>query len=297
MITFTYYALNILLNAAQSLWDILPYVLAGVIVSELLRFTRWIELVSKWAGKNHVISILSAVVIGAVSPLCTYGTIPVVLQLFRAGMPIYPLLSFLVSSSMMNPQLFIMTWGGIGLNFAVMRTIVAMIFAALVGVIACFIPVKWMIKDRIPNNNSGSSEVNCLHKHFSWGRYMRNIIGSLEYIGLYIVFGVILGSAVEALIPGRVTQYLFSAGTLESILVASLVSIPAYVCGGGAVPLIGSLIESGMSKGAAAAYFNVGSATRIQALMALSAIFKPICLVIYVLMLVAFSLAAGVIVH
>lgn len=298
MLTFSYFLLHILLTAAQSLWDLLPYVVAGTALGEALRFTRYADLLAARTRKNPVLSIFSAVVIGAVSPLCTYGTIPVVLQMGRSGMPVYVMLSFLVSSSMTNPQLFIMTWGGIGLDFAIMRTVMALLFGMLVGVIAYFVPDQWMLKGQIleQQTDEGAGS-NCNPKTFSWGLYFRNILKSLEYIGLYIVIGVMIGSAIEVLIPGKVAQYMFQSGTLQSVLVASLVSIPTFVCGGGAVPLIASLMESGMSKGAAAAYFNVGSATRIQSILSLAALFKPLCLIFYVLLLIVFSLAAGIVVQ
>ncbi|NLG83188.1 MAG: hypothetical protein GX493_00970 [Firmicutes bacterium] len=45
---------------------------------------------------------MGAALLGMVSPFCTYGTVPVVLRLFRAGMEPAPLVTFLVTSSLMN---------------------------------------------------------------------------------------------------------------------------------------------------------------------------------------------------
>jgi len=88
-----------------------PYVLAGVILGEILKLTSWTKLVYVWTAKSRFLSILTASALGMISPLCTYGTVPVILQLFRAGVPLAPLATFLSVSSEMNPQLLVFTWG------------------------------------------------------------------------------------------------------------------------------------------------------------------------------------------
>ena len=77
------------------------------------------------------------------------------------------------------------------------------------------------------------------------------------------------------------------------MLVMAVLSIPLYTCGGGAIPAVGSLISGGMSKGAALAFLNVGSATRITTLSALAAIVRPLFIVVYVIILITFSVIMG----
>ncbi|NIO71195.1 MAG: permease, partial [Anaerolineae bacterium] len=43
---------------------------------------------------------------------------PVLVQLLRHGVPPAPLLTFVVASSLMNPQLFVLMLGGLGLEMA-----------------------------------------------------------------------------------------------------------------------------------------------------------------------------------
>jgi uncharacterized membrane protein YraQ (UPF0718 family) len=51
----------------------------------------------------------------------------------------------------------------------------------------------------------------------------------------------------------------------------------------------------GMSKGAALAFFLVGPATRMTPLMALAAVLRPGFVVLYVLLMLAFSMISGLI--
>ncbi|MFZ5987944.1 MAG: permease [Bacillota bacterium] len=295
MDTFLYYFIYIALNASETLWDLVPYVLLGTIIGEGLRYTDWTVHIVKGINRTPLLSVLFAIILGLVSPLCTYGTIPIVLQLYRAGTPVPPLVVFLISSSMMNPQLFIMTWGGIGLEFALVRVMMIVLFAAIIGIVSHLIPVSWIINKRILSRPEYDIYTHCSKPAFSWTDYISHILKSFEFVGFYIVIGVILGAMVEILVPGHLTQYFYKAGNVQSILLVSIISIPIYVCGGGAVPFVRSLIENGMSKGAAAAFFNVGSLTRLQTIMALAVVLRPLCLVLYIFILIAYSLIVGII--
>ena len=80
------------------------------------------------------------------------------------------------------------------------------------------------------------------------------------------------------------------------ILAAALIGIPVYACGGGTIPLIASLMGQGMSLGSALAFLTVGPATRITSLAAIATIFRKRFLAVYVLVLLVFSVAAGMLV-
>ena len=128
--------LNLLLEkAGHTLWQLVPYVVSGVILGEILKFTSWTKLIYRGISKSPLFSVVVAAIVGMVSPLCTYGTIPVVLQLFRVGIHISPLATFLATSSLMNPQLFIITWGGLGpeLSFPTRRSSDLLIVRITVG--------------------------------------------------------------------------------------------------------------------------------------------------------------------
>jgi len=87
----------------NNLINLFPYLIIGVLISELLKFTSWTKIIYKWASKSPVIAVISAAIIGMVSPLCTYGTIPVVCELYKSGVHVAPLVTFLAASSLMNP--------------------------------------------------------------------------------------------------------------------------------------------------------------------------------------------------
>lgn len=284
----------------QSCWKnltgILPYLVAGVLIGELLKFTSWTKIIYKWVSKSKVVSVISASVIGIVSPLCTYGTIPVVIELYKSGVHIAPLVTFLSASSLMNPQLFIMTLGGIGLEMALARLFAVFIFSVALGLLSYLIPVKYIVKKNIALYDDGGTKISLRQKKiFIIKQYFVNCLKNLKNVGFYLLIGILLGSLIEVYIPSNWIFNTFQAGRVTSILFAALLGIPMYACGGGAIPMVNSMMERGMGKGSALAFFIVGPATRPAPLAAMAALFKPLYLFGYCAFLILSSVLMGLI--
>jgi uncharacterized membrane protein YraQ (UPF0718 family) len=285
-----------LLKSGRMLVELAPYVVLGVVVGELLRYTRINRLLQRACSSSPLVSTLLAAVLGVTSPLCTYGTVPVVVQLHRAGVPLSPLVTFLSASSLMNPQLFILTWGGISPAMALARAGAVLAFAVLLGTVLHRVPIRFMANARIrdPDEDEGESVPNRLDaKRLVWRDFVRHSYDNLLFVTYYLVIGILLGSAVEVFVPGRWIAMAFQPGKWASVALAAVMGVPLYACGGGAIPLIRKLIDQGMSEGAALAFFIAGPATRITPLLALGAVLRPAFIGVYVAGLLAYALAAG----
>jgi uncharacterized protein len=282
----------ILQLASASLWQFLPWVVLGVLVSEALRYTAIASLLERGCRSHPAIAIPASALLGIVSPLCTYGTVPVVLQLLRAGVPIAPLATFLSASSLMNPQLLFLTWGGLGPKLAVARVLVVFAFGVVFGTITHFLPLRYSVPPRLHDEGEQRPKQ---RPAFTWLGFGKNSARTLRYVGSYVVLGVLLGTLIEVLVPGRWIMAVFGGGGWYRILLAALLGVPLSACGGGVIPLVHGLIEQGMSHGAALAFLIAGPATRIPPLMALATILRPLFVIGYVVLLIAYSVLAGVI--
>ena len=275
------------------LLELSPYVVLGVVASQALRYTKLTAVLQRVCSGAPIISISMAALLGLVSPLCTYGTVPVVLQLYRAGVPLAPLVTFLSASSLMNPQLFILTWGGISPEMALIRFFAVLIFSVLLGVVVHRLPPKWVANAAVLQE-SDPAEPQRARPPFEWRRFLRECYDNTLFIGYYLIIGILLGAAVEVYVPGRWIAMAFRPGQWTSVALAAVLGVPLYACGGGTIPLIRSLITQGMSEGAALAFFISGPATRITPLLALGAMLKSRFIAVYVFVLLAYSLTAGV---
>jgi len=286
----------LLRNCLKTLLSLLPYLIGGILIGELLKFTSWTKLVYTWVSKSPAASVISASIIGILSPLCTYGTIPVVIELYKSRVHIAPLFAFLAASSLMNPQLFIMTAGGIGLEMAVVRTLAVFVFSLTAGLLCYAIPEKFMIrKDMQFYENGGDNIINREKKSFIVRQYGINCLQNLRHLGLYLIIGILLSGIIELYIPKGLISAAFRAGRVQSILAGALLGIPLSPCGGSAIPIVSGMISNGMGKGTALAFFIVGPATRPAPLAAMAALFVPLFLAAYCLFLIVSAIFMGLV--
>jgi uncharacterized membrane protein YraQ (UPF0718 family) len=265
-------------------------------VGELLKFTSWTKIIYKWVSKAPVVSVISASIIGIISPLCTYGTIPVVIALYRSKVRIAPLIALLAASSLMNPQLFIMTAGGIGLEMAIVRTLAVFVFSFAAGMLSYLVPEKFMVRKSINFYDDGCERIaNRENKLFIVKQYFINCLKNLRHIGVYLLIGIILGVIVDLYVPKNLIYAAFRAGRIQSILAGAILGIPLSPCGGAAIPLVSAMIINGMGKGTALAFFIVGPATRPTPLIAMASLFTPLFLAAYCLFLIVSAVLMGLV--
>ena len=289
-----FYFLSILIKSYLTLIELLPYLIVGTLIGESLKYIKLHRLVGRLCSSNRLLSTLIAAVMGIVSPLCTVGTVPIVIRLVYLGMPSTVFIVFLIASSMMNPQLFIMTWGGIDKEIAIARVLTILAFVLLMGLVLRIIPEKYVLnKNKLEEFMKLSHEEAKVNVSFKWKQYFINILKSLEYVGFYVVIGIVVSAAIEVLIPGDAMNKLYGQHKLVQIIIMSFLSIPFYTCGGGVIPIVNAMISGGMSHGVALAFLNVGAATRITVLATMASIVRPLFLFIYILVLITFSIGIG----
>lgn len=284
---------QILINMWQYFLQLAPYVLVGSLLGELLKFTSWTKFIYKWMSKNQYLSIPIAVILGIISPLCTYGTIPVLLSLYRAGIGIVPLISFLSASSLMNPQLFIMTWGGLGAELALVRLLVVFIFGLVIGLISFALPESFIVKKKIICSIEDINVVlNRKKPPFTMKKYIFDVLKNLLFVGKVMFIGIFIASIVDVF-PLELIFSEFNKNETFGVIAAAIAGIPLYACGGGTIPMLSTLLAQGMSRGSAIAFMTVGPATRITSYAALSTILKVRFIILYTVIILVFSVGVG----
>jgi uncharacterized membrane protein YraQ (UPF0718 family) len=280
--------------SGRTLLALAPYVIAGVAVGEVLRRASWKGVFRKSPSTTSALTILTATLLGMASPLCTYGTVPVVLQCLRKGYPLAPLITFLAISSLMNPQLFLITWGGIHLEMALVLVGAVLLLGLIGGLLLQRVPSAWAVNPSIGNQE----DLHNRGRESSDGEsFLSGFWKSLQFVGFYIVAGILLGTLVEVFVPRDWILMILGPDRFHSVLLASILGVPLYACGGGTVPLVRSLMQSGMSQGAALAFFIVGPATRITPLLALATVVRPLFIAAYLVFVFGFALVVGTLYH
>ena len=261
-----------------------PYVAGGILLALLLGRLDLPRRWGHWLNRSRPGTVLGAACLGGASPLCTYGTVPVLMELVRNGASPGPALAFLVASSLLNPQLFILMAGGLGLPLALAQMVGVLLLSLPAGLLArrlrpeIFLSAETLSPDSFPSRHSNA------HNTF---------LRLTETVGLYFVVGVILAALLQILIPPAWTSSLLGAGRWYGVLLAGVLGVPLYTCGGGAVPVIAGLLAQGMSPGAALAFFLAGPATRLTSLAALGTLLNRRALIAYTVYVIVGAALVG----
>jgi uncharacterized membrane protein YraQ (UPF0718 family) len=280
-----------------------PYVAGGILLAALL---GQLDLPRRWGprlSRSGPGAMLGAACLGGASPLCTYGTVPVLAELLRGGASPGPALTFLVASSLLNPQLFLVMAGGLGLRLALAHVAGVLLLSLPVGLLARRLRPEVFLGTEVlsptstlPNSHTPALSHPLTSSRPNKGRsedFIHALLRLTETVGLYFVVGVILAASLQTLVPPVWVSSLLGTGRPSGVLLAGILGVPFYACGGGAVPVIAGLLAQGMSPGAALAFFLAGPATRLTALAALGTLLNRRALVAYVAYVVAGAALAG----
>jgi uncharacterized membrane protein YraQ (UPF0718 family) len=113
-----------------------------------------------------------------------------------------------------------------------------------------------------------------------------------RYPAKWFVFSIVLAAIVDVYVPSDwIVRSL--GGHAYSLLLATAMAIPFYVCGGGAVPLVFELMRAGMDQGAALTFFIAGPVTRIAPMITVIALVKYKAFTVYIMMSMFCAVAFG----
>lgn len=294
-----YMVYTISLNMFVRLWYFLTIgIVIGSIISVYIPKTR----LSSLARKSGFKGILVASLLGAVSPLGSYAVIPIFATMLTSGLPRAPVMAFLVSSPLINPIMFFWTWTVINPPIAFARLVSAITLGILCGVLVSYLTNKGFIPDEAlqaaPANPGPKKdlELSTFPEEEKSASKLREALVMMwktaKYPGCYFLMAIVLAAVVETYVPAdAIVRYM--GGSRTSVLIVTAMSIPFYMCGGGAIPIVAQFLNMGMNKGAALAYFVVGPATRIAPMVTVLALVRKKIFLVYFLVILLGGMALG----
>lgn len=128
-------------------------------------------------------------------------------------------------------------------------------------------------------------------------RLIKNIGRNIRATGLYFLFGVLLSAVFQRYVPQDLMTEFFGGNEAFGVLMAATIGVPLYACGGGTIPLLQTWLMDGMSMGSAAAFMITGPSTKITNLGALKIVLGIKNFVLYLVFVMVFSFAVGVVVN
>lgn len=277
--------------AAELWYWLIVGALLSALASHYLPRTRLGDLLSR----HRAASVVGASLLGLLSPLCTFAAIPVVSRVLRSGVPAPPLMAFLFASPLMNPALFAYTYGILGLEMAMVRTAAGLSIGLAAGLGTHLLLARGMLaadlgpRAPIPVVAGGSGAAAAVRVQGLAGRFARD----LAFVARWFTLGVFIAALTATFLSPELIRALLGPGSRWSVPVAVTLGVPLYACGGGAIPVVDSMIGLGMTPGAALAFFIAGPATKFHTVGALAAVFGRRLLASYLVVMIAGALAWG----
>lgn len=112
-----------------------PFLAISVPLAVALKRSGASESIRSRLGKNQILAVALATVIGAVSPLCSCGVIPVIAALLTSGVPLAPVMSFWLASPSMDPEILLLSAGSVGWQLAIWRLAATFVMSFGAGLI------------------------------------------------------------------------------------------------------------------------------------------------------------------
>lgn len=296
--------LNILRREGIYLWyyfsiqfhQIAPYWAVGMVIGSLVSvFLKehihrlMTELQTRRMGTW---GILPASALGILSPLCMYGTVPIVASFARSGMREDWIAAFMMSSILLNPQLFFYSFA-LGTELAVLRLLLCFLGGCLAGLLVrlCFHRQKFYSFTAFDLPESHDTDPNLL-----W-RVLKNLWRNVKVTAPYFLLGVALTALYQRYVPSAFVAGLFGSNQGLGTLMAAALGVPLYTCGGGTIPLLSAWLGEGMSWGSAIAFMIAGPTTKLTNLGAVKIVLGGRNFLYYILFSILLAVSLGLVLN
>jgi uncharacterized membrane protein YraQ (UPF0718 family) len=107
-----------IIDAFLHIW---PYLLVTIPLAVAVQISDASKYIKRAFSARPLTAILLATLVGAFSPFCSCGVIPVIASLLISGVPLAPVMSFWIASPSMDPEIFFLSVGMVGWELAVWR--------------------------------------------------------------------------------------------------------------------------------------------------------------------------------
>jgi len=291
MVNGQFSMVNILTEIWTLLCEMSPYLLLGFLLAGLMHEFVPGKVYTKYLGDSSLRSVVLAALFGVPLPLCSCGVIPTAMGIRREGASKGATISFLIATPQTGVDSIIATYSLMGLPFAIIRPIVALVTAVFGGVLCNSLENE----ERRMTKQCSTAEANSplFIPHSSLRRALSYAFGEMmEDIGKWLAIGLIVAGIITAAVPDSWFT-VFQGNTLYSILFVLLFSIPMYLCATGSIPIALALMLKGLTPGAALVLLMAGPASNAASILVVGKVLGKRTMLTYLTAIIAGAVLFG----
>jgi hypothetical protein len=287
-----------------------------------IRTFKWHVKIRKALTHYGMLAIPVATALGLFSPLCACATLPLVISLLVAGLPLAPAMALLVTAPIMSPTGYTMISGMLGLSWA--TTI--LVCAAILGLVAGYVTLllrpygfteEVIFRKQLPAGDFHDPDYPVESLRCECGQQLSHRVdrcthnkllvflarfweGSLK-IGKFALFGLLIEVVAMMFIPSEWVTSLLEVDSVASILTLSLSTVflhmpqvtAASMLFGFYLPEPGQVIP--LAKGAGIILLIGAPVTALPVMGVFITMFKPRVLALYLAICIGGPLALALI--
>lgn len=176
--------INIIIDSFVHVW---PYLLITIPLAVAVQMSGAAKYINRALRSKPVTAILLAGLVGAFSPFCSCGVIPVIAALLMGGVPLAPVMTFWVASPSMDPEIFFLSVATIGWELAVWRLAGTLVLSLTAGfVIHVLMRRGWLGQQILRTQQAPSIQsrwellTNKVFRKIDWRKLKERLVVSLS---------------------------------------------------------------------------------------------------------------------
>ena len=273
--------------------DMAPWLLLGFLIAGILHVLFPQGKINKWLGSSNIKSVLWAALMGIPLPLCSCGVIPTGVSIHKNGASKGAAISFLISTPQTGVDSIMVTYSLLGLPFAIIRPIVALVTGLFGGAVTNRLESQDISVPTVEFTNATKNKNGIRKTVREIFRYA--FVEFLEDIAKWLIIGLLIAALIAVFVPDD-----FFATYIQNeflgMLIILVASIPVYVCATSSVPIAAVLMMKGISPGAALVFLMAGPATNAATISVIGNSMGRKTLVIYLVTLILGALGSGILI-
>jgi uncharacterized membrane protein YraQ (UPF0718 family) len=289
----------------KSFIHIWPYLLVTIPLAVVINLSGASKYINKALTKKPMVSIFLATAVGAFSPFCSCGVIPVITSLLIGGVPLGPVMAFWIASPSMDPEIFMLSVATIGWKLSVWRLAATFLISIAGGIIThlaqkngyfgesmmqlsailpkrgdhvkfnCCVAATEIIPVIQPGNGCQCAAQAPAKEPSLTQRIFLESWKSFSLVAKFMALAFFINALIKFYVPENLISGWIGGDNPFSVLIAALIGIPFYTTNLTALPLVSGLVTLGMNQGAVLAFLIAGPVTTLPAMMAVWGIVKP----------------------
>lgn len=283
--------------------EMAPYLLLGFLIAGLMHAFIPQGLYSRYLAHRNFRSVALATLFGIPLPLCSCGVIPTAMSLRREGASKGATTAFLIATPQTGVDSIIATYSLMGVPFAIIRPIAALVTALLGGQLVNLTENRNAEDGKNENMESTCATGCCNPQELHSLSLIDKLKEALRYafvdmmqdIGKWLVVGLVVAGLITVFVPDSAFE-IFKDNSLASMLLVLCIAVPMYLCATGSIPIAVALMLKGLTPGAGLVLLMAGPACNMASILVINKVLGRKTLITYLVSIITGAVGFGLII-